>query len=131
MDEITTTDTMTLEEMVNEETGEEFTRAYLHAKFLSSVPRALYYARRRAGLTQEQLAEKAGKTQPGIARFEADHRGQMSLAQLAKLAFALDMVPRFELIPIEQAKAEVIQDAKWEIALRKIAHLSQELGLYE
>ena len=40
------------EMMLDEKDGEEFTREYLKARFVSSIGRSLYYARRQAGLTQ-------------------------------------------------------------------------------
>jgi transcriptional regulator with XRE-family HTH domain len=44
-------------------------------------------ARRRAGLSQRQLAERAGITQPVIAAYEAG-RNQPSVPQLARLVRA-------------------------------------------
>jgi ribosome-binding protein aMBF1 (putative translation factor) len=53
------------------------------------VARILYEARTQAGLTQAQLAERVGTTQPVIARLEdADYEGH-SLTMLRRIAEAL------------------------------------------
>lgn len=71
----------------------ESTREYLLSMFLSSAIDALFYARRKAGLTQEQLAQKLGKKQSAIARWEADVDGKMSLRQYVEIAQACGVTP--------------------------------------
>ena len=54
------------------------------------VARMIYEARTRAGLTQQQLAQRVGTTQPVIARLEdADYHGH-SLTMLQRIANALN-----------------------------------------
>lgn len=71
----------------------EATREYLMSVFLSSSVDALFDARRKAGLTQKQLAQKLGKKQSAIARWEADVDGKMSLRQYIEIAQACGVNP--------------------------------------
>jgi ribosome-binding protein aMBF1 (putative translation factor) len=55
----------------------------------AKVARLIYAARTTAGLTQQQLAQRVGTTQPVIARLEdAEYRGH-SLTMLQRIAQAL------------------------------------------
>jgi len=55
------------------------------------IAQAIYQARTKAGVTQKQLAEKAGTAQPNIARLEdADYQGH-SLPMLRRVARALGL----------------------------------------
>jgi len=59
-------------------------------KFNAQVARMVLDARTAAGLTQQELAELAGTTQPVIARLEdADYEGH-SLRMLRRIARALN-----------------------------------------
>ena len=71
----------------------EATQEYLMSMFLSSAVDALFDARRKAGLTQKQLAQKLGKKQSAIARWEADVDGKMSLRQYVEIAQACGVNP--------------------------------------
>lgn len=98
--EKTTPDLLT-EMMMDEKDGEEFTLGYFKARFLSSIGSSLYYARRKAGLTQAQVAERMNTKQSVIARFEADENGSMSFRRYLDFAIACGMMPRsFRLHPI-------------------------------
>lgn len=98
--EKTTPDLLT-EMMMDEKDGEEFTLGYLKARFLSSIGSSLYYARRNAGLTQAQVAERMNTKQSVIARFEAGENGSMSFRRYLDFAIACGMMPRsFRLHPI-------------------------------
>lgn len=88
-----TTSDFIIEMMLDEEDGEEFTREFLKAKFLNSAVHNLYNIRRKAGLTQEQLAQKLGKKQSAIARWEADVEGRISLRQYVEIAQACGVSP--------------------------------------
>ena len=63
------------------------------------VAALIYNARVGAGLTQKQLAERAGTTQPAIARMEnADYDGH-SLSMLRRLADSLGLKVEINLVP--------------------------------
>lgn len=56
----------------------------------AQVARSIYEARVKAGLTQQQLADRIGTKQPVIARLEdADYEGH-SVSMLQKIAIALN-----------------------------------------
>ena len=88
-----TTKDVIVRELTDEKNGLTFAREYLKADFLAAAVDALFYARRQAGLTQEQVAQKLGKKQEAIARWEADTEGKMSLRQYVEIALACDMIP--------------------------------------
>lgn len=46
--------------------------------------------RLRKNMTQEQLAERIGTKQPGVARLESRKYGRASISMLRKIADALD-----------------------------------------
>lgn len=83
------------------EQDDEVAFEYLTVSFLSSAITALFYARRRAGLTQVQLAERLHTKQSAIARMEADVSGSVSLRRYAEYARACGMAPLdLELEPV-------------------------------
>jgi DNA-binding transcriptional regulator YiaG len=106
-DNISFTGTITdyIEQQINDpQHGKEFALEYLRAEFLASAAEALFNARHTAHLTQKQVAERLGKKQSAIARWEADVDGKMSFQQFVDLALACGMVPEsLKLVPIEQA----------------------------
>lgn len=59
-------------------------------------------ARRRAGLSQRELAERAGTSQPAIARLEQGHASP-TLATLERLVAAAGFILRLELVPYAPA----------------------------
>jgi transcriptional regulator with XRE-family HTH domain len=63
--------------------------------------------RHSRGLTQEQLAQRMGKQQPAIARFESG-RVSPSLSFLQDLAEALDLTLILRLEPKEEAQQSVM-----------------------
>jgi transcriptional regulator with XRE-family HTH domain len=81
------------ERLKNSTNGEVYFRAYLRAGFLESAVNTLYEARRQAGLTQAQLAEKLNTGQAVIARLEDDTEGTMSLHRYVDFAMACGMIP--------------------------------------
>ena len=56
-------------------------------------------ARRLAGLSQRELAERAGTSQPAVARLEQGHSSP-SLATLERLLAAAGFALRLELVPL-------------------------------
>src|SRR5687768_4265931 len=65
------------------------------------IAQMVYDARQAAGMTQEQLAEAIGTTGNIIAELEsADYQGD-SLSMLRRIADALHMKLRVELVPAE------------------------------
>jgi predicted transcriptional regulator len=61
------------------------------------IAQSIYDARKRAGLTQKDLAEMVGTKQPVIARLEdADYHGH-SLSMLQRIAEALNLRLNVEL----------------------------------
>lgn len=65
----------------------------------AAVAQAIYDARTRAKLSQQQLAERAGTKQPVIARLEdADYEGH-SLSLLKRIADALDLDLEVRFVP--------------------------------
>jgi ribosome-binding protein aMBF1 (putative translation factor) len=68
-------------------------------KLNAQVAQVIYDARTEAKLTQKQLAELVGTTQPVIARLEdADYEGH-SLTMLRRIAEALDRRVEVRLLP--------------------------------
>ncbi len=100
-----------VQKLSDEMNGQEFAREYLKADFLAAAVDALFYARREAGLTQEQVAQKLGKKQEAIARWEADTDGKMSLRQYVEIALACDMIPLDIILePIDSVRDYVIHN---------------------
>lgn len=81
-----------LEEMVRE------------ASLNAAVAQLIYEARTKAGLTQQQLADRVGTKQSVIARLEdADYEGH-SLSMLQRIARALNQRVEINLLPIEHER---------------------------
>jgi transcriptional regulator with XRE-family HTH domain len=107
--QVQTTSDFITEMMTDEQTGDEFSREYLKAGFLSSAVRALFYARKEAGLTQAQVAEQLNTKQAAIARLEADTEGSMSLRRYVEAALACGMIPLdITLVPVSVLRDYVI-----------------------
>ncbi len=68
-----------IKERLSLDKGGDFTRAYLKKGFLTAAMEALFYARREAGLTQAQLADRLQTKHSSIACWEADTSGSISL----------------------------------------------------
>ncbi len=79
-------------ELIARDVGDEpgFRARVEEEKFNAQVARMILDARTSAGLTQQELADLAGTTQPVIARLEdADYEGH-SLPMLRRIAKALN-----------------------------------------
>ena len=69
----------------------------------AEVAQLIHDARTRAGLTQRELAELIGTSQPTIARLEdADYEGH-SLGMLRRIAAALHLRLELRLVPDHEA----------------------------
>ena|SRR5687767_11487116 len=67
------------------------------------IAQMIYDARTAAGLTQKQLADAIGTTQSVISQLEnADYQGH-SLTMLRRIAEALKLQLKIELVPMEEA----------------------------
>jgi len=89
----------------------DFTRAYLKKGFLTAAMEALFYARREAGLTQAQVAERLQTKHSSVARWEADTSGSISLHRYAEIALACGMIPLdIKLVPISSLSEYVAED---------------------
>lgn len=69
---------------------EELKRLIEEETLNMKVARMIYDARTKAGLTQQQLAQRVGTTQPVIARLEDADYGGHSLTMLHRIANALN-----------------------------------------
>jgi transcriptional regulator with XRE-family HTH domain len=100
-----TTDDVIAHELADEMNDPTFVREYLKAGFLSSAVDALFDARRQAGLTQTQVANRLNTKQASIARLEADTSGSLTLRRYVEIALACDMVPLdITLAPIDSIR---------------------------
>ena len=68
------------------------------------VIKTLIEARKKKSMTQKQLAERTGITQPDISRLE-NGRGNPSLRTLNNLARGLGMVMKVEFVAVKPEKA--------------------------
>jgi DNA-binding XRE family transcriptional regulator len=80
--------------------GDKDRRARIDNDLMNCEVAALVFAaRRRAGLTQQQLADLVGTSQPTIARLEdADYEGH-SLTMLRRIAAALGQALELRFVP--------------------------------
>jgi DNA-binding XRE family transcriptional regulator len=86
--------TYTLDELINENMQDkEFAKHFRYQKFLSNIAQKVYELRKKAGLTQTQLAELVQTSQPVIARLESgeDTTRTPSLSTLYRIAEAVGM----------------------------------------
>jgi transcriptional regulator with XRE-family HTH domain len=106
-----TTSDYIVQNLTDEKDGEEFAEGYLKAGFLAAAVDALFYARRSAGLTQAQVAERLHTKQAAIARLEADVDGSMSLRRYVDVALACGFVPLdITLVSIDSARNYAIDN---------------------
>jgi HTH-type transcriptional regulator / antitoxin HipB len=82
----------------------EAAAAYEQARLRFELAEAIRSRREELGWSQRQLAERAGMTQPGIARFEAGGTTP-TLPLLERLAAALGLTLQVRLAPAERRTA--------------------------
>ena len=82
----------------------EAAAAYERTRLRYELAEAIRIRREELGWSQRQLAERAGMTQPGVARFEAGGTTP-TLPLLERLANALDLRLTVSLDPAERRSA--------------------------
>jgi HTH-type transcriptional regulator / antitoxin HipB len=82
----------------------EVAAAYDQARFRYELVEAIRARREELGWSQRQLAERAGMTQPGVARFEAGGTTP-TLPLLERLASALGLTLTISLDPADRRSA--------------------------
>jgi len=82
----------------------EVAAAYEQARLRYELAEAVRARREELGWSQRRLAERAGMTQPGIARFEAGGTTP-TLPLLERLAAALGLILAVSLEPAERRSA--------------------------
>ena len=84
---------------------------------LADVAELLRDARRDAGLSQEELARRAGVARTTVARMENLSKGDMSVSALARLleaaGYDLRLVKAGHVRTVEDILAEQRQDDRW------------------
>lgn len=107
--EITGTVTDSIREMLRQD--EQNLEENLKESFLSTAILALFHARRDAGLTQAQVAERMNTTQSAIARLENDLSGSLSLRRYVDYCLACGVAPLdMTLEPVAQLRDYVLHD---------------------
>jgi HTH-type transcriptional regulator / antitoxin HipB len=82
----------------------EAAAAYVQARLRYELAEAIRARREELGWSQRQLAERAGMTQPGVARFEAGGTTP-TLPLLERLASALGLTLTISLDPADRRSA--------------------------
>ena len=77
----------------NQLKNKEFREEYEALKEEFEIAKEIIKLRKKAKLTQKQLAEKAGTSQPAIARLESGEYKNLTLSFLRKIGKALGTVP--------------------------------------
>lgn len=95
---------ITLKDHIIEKFGKEaFIRDYYRDAALYKIADQILLRRKELGLTQKELAKKAGTTQTVISRIE-NVSVKPSLESLIKIADALDSAIRMDLVPLNEIK---------------------------
>ena len=81
--------------------NKDFKEAYETFAEEFSLAKEIIKLRKTNNLTQKDLAEKVGTSQPAIARLESGNYKNVSLAFLRKVAFALGTTPEIKLKKIK------------------------------
>jgi len=73
-------------------------KAAVASSRLGRLARQMFHARRRAGLTQSQVARRMGTTTSAISRMESDNPGNLTLGTLERYAAAVGADLRYSLV---------------------------------
>ncbi len=84
-----------------------FAAAYQALDIEYAIVNEMLSARRRAGLTQEVVAQRMGTTKSAISRLEAAGKHAPSLASLKKYAAAVGCTLRVEMVPAKRRQGKV------------------------
>ena len=86
--------TVKYEEFLQEQLSDsEFRREYDETEEEFTIAREVIELRQRYNLTQKELAERVGTSQPAIARLESGNYRNLSLSFIRRIAGALNAVP--------------------------------------
>lgn len=116
MSEPTTTERLLKQWLTDDATSEETARTLIKQAFVLDAVDGLFHARHNAGLTPEQMAERMETTEAAILFMEKD-ASLMPLSRYAEVALAYGMAPVLTLVPIEEARQQMMarlqeEDAK-------------------
>ena len=81
--------------------NKSFKEAYDSYSGEFALAKEIIKLRKTNNLTQKELAEKAGTSQPAIARLESGNYKNVSLSFLRKVALALGTIPEIKLKKIK------------------------------
>jgi len=87
---------------------DDFLKEYLRQEVFYKLADVILLRRKALGLTQAQLAKKAGTTQAVISRLE-NASVKPSLDSVVKIAEALGAVVEIQLVPLDEIKRTVQQ----------------------
>jgi predicted transcriptional regulator len=86
------------QDLLNEQLRDpNFRREYEALEEEFTLATEIIALRKRLNLTQKDLAERVGTSQPAIARVESGNYRNLSLSFLRRLAVALEAVPEIHL----------------------------------
>ncbi len=86
------------QDLLNEQLRDpNFRREYEALEEEFTLATEIIALRKRLNLTQKELAERVGTSQPAIARVESGNYRNLSLSFLRRLADALEAVPEIHL----------------------------------
>lgn len=83
--------------------NKSFRKEYELLKKEFKIAKQIIELRKKAKMTQKQLADKAGTSQPAIARLESGEYTNLSLTFLNKIGKALKVVPEVQFKKIKHA----------------------------
>ena len=73
--------------------NDEFRKEYESLEEEFEIAKEIIYLRKKAKMTQKQLAEQSGTSQPAIARLESGEYKNLSLSFLRKIGKVFGLVP--------------------------------------